>query len=65
MSKMVRGGPRMKSIKAFYKAVKLSEKEENDLNLTLLRAVVSGGFPFNFLESYYLPEWVGMLKLSY
>jgi len=37
----------MKSIKAFYKPVKLSENEENDSNLALLRAVISGGVPFN------------------
>ena len=55
----------MKSIKAFYKPVKLSEKEENDLNLAFLRAVVSGGVAFSFLENYYLSEWVGMLNHSY
>ena len=55
----------MKSIKAFYKPVKLSEKEENDLNLAFLRAVVNGGVSFSFAENCYLSEWVGMLKHSY
>jgi len=54
-----------KSIKAFYNPVKLSEKEENALNLAFLRAVVSGGVPFSFVENYYLSEWIGMLKVSY
>jgi len=54
-----------KSIKAFYNPVKLSEEEENALNLAFLRAVVSGGVPFSFVENYYLSEWVGMLKVSY
>ena len=36
----------MKSNKAFYKPVKLSKGEENNLNLALLRAIISGGVPF-------------------
>jgi len=54
-----------KSMKAFYNPVKLSEKEENALNLASLRAVVCGGVPFSFVENYYLSEWVEMLKVSY
>ena len=30
-----------------------------------MRAVVSGGVPLNFVDNYYISEWVGMLKLSY
>ena len=55
----------MKSIKAFYTPAKLSEQEENALNLAFLRAVISGGVPFNFVDNYYFSEWVQMLKFSY
>ena len=55
----------MKSIKAFYKPVKLSEEEESKLNLAFLRAVISGGVALSFAEDYYLSQWVGMLNRSY
>ena len=48
----------MKRIKAFYTPAKLSEQEENALNLAFLRAVISGGVPFNFVDNYYFSEWV-------
>ena len=55
----------MKSIKAFYTPAKLSEQEENALNVAFLLAVISGGVPFNFVDNYYFSEWVQMLKFSY
>jgi hypothetical protein len=54
-----------KSIRAFYTPARLSEKGENQLNLAFLTAIINGGVSFNFVNDYYLSEWINLIKPSY
>ena len=49
-------GSQLKSLKAFYEPVRLSEFEKDQMNLALLHAMIAGGVPFNFVETYHFQE---------
>ena len=40
----------LKSLKAFYEPVRLSEFEQSQINLAFLHAIITGGVSFNFIE---------------
>ena len=49
-------GSQLKSLKAFYEPARLSDLEQCQMNLALLHAMIPGGVPFNFVETYHFQE---------
>ena len=43
----------LKSLKAFYEPVRLSEFEQRQMNLALLHAMIAGGVSFNFVKTFF------------
>ena len=43
-------------LKAFYEPARLSDLEQHQMNLALLHAMIAGGVPFNFVETYHFQE---------
>jgi hypothetical protein len=54
-----------KSILAFYQPAKLSKEAEYELNLDLLRAMISGGVAFKFSDNFYCRQYVRKLRPGY
>ena len=58
-------GSQLKSLKAFYEPVRLSEFEQSQMNLALLCAMIAGGVSFNFIKTYHFQEFMKLVKPSY
>ena len=57
----------LKSLKAFYEPVGLSDLEQHQMNLALLHAMIAGGVPFNFVKTYHfqVKEFMKITKPSF
>ena len=58
-------GSQLKSLKAFYEPVRLSEFKQGQMNLALLHAMIAGGVPFNFVKTYHFQEFMKIIKPSF
>ena len=54
-----------KSISSFFAPARISDQEANDLNLALLRSMISGGVSFNFVQDYWFAQFLHKLRPSY
>ena len=58
-------GSQLKSLKAFYEPARMSDFKQGQTNLALLCAVIAGGIPFNFVETYHFCKFMKILKPSF
>ena len=58
-------GSQLKLLKAFYEPARLSDLEHHQMNLALLHAMIAGGVPFNFVETYDFQEFMKIIKPSF
>ena len=58
-------GSQVKSLKAFYEPVRLSDLEQGQMNLALLHAMIAGCVPFNFVEAYHFQEFMKIIYPSF
>ena len=58
-------GSLLKSLKAFYEPVRLSEFEQGQMNLAPFCALIAGGVSFNFVETYHFQEFMKLVKPSF
>ena len=45
-------------LKAFYEPARLSDLEQHQMNLALFHAMIAGGVPFNFVETYHFQDFM-------
>ena len=50
---------------AFYEAARLSDFKQSQMNLALLCAMIAGGVPFKFVETYHFQEFLKIIKPSF